>query len=146
MGTRADFYIGRGEEANWIGSIAWDGYPDGINPEKGNFPKGLHLFDSSTVDQFKERVGMLFEGREDVTLPHQGWPWPWEDSRTTDYAYAFDGGTVWASRFGHEWFEPKQGEPENEGVCKVAIFPDMSKTQQREKFGPHSGVILLSAE
>ena len=30
MGTRADFYIGRGATAEWIGSIAWDGYPDGI--------------------------------------------------------------------------------------------------------------------
>jgi len=31
MGTRADFYVGRGEQAEWLGSIAWDGYPSG-NP------------------------------------------------------------------------------------------------------------------
>ena len=31
MGTRADFYIGRGAEAEWLGSIAWDGYPGGID-------------------------------------------------------------------------------------------------------------------
>lgn len=34
MGTRADFYVGRGTEAEWIGSIALDGYPDGI-PDDG---------------------------------------------------------------------------------------------------------------
>ena len=30
MGTRADFYIGKGTDAEWLGSIAWNGYPDGI--------------------------------------------------------------------------------------------------------------------
>jgi hypothetical protein len=29
MGTRADFYVGRGETAEWLGSIAWDGNPGG---------------------------------------------------------------------------------------------------------------------
>jgi hypothetical protein len=31
MGTRADFYVGRGGQAEWLGSIAWDGYPSGID-------------------------------------------------------------------------------------------------------------------
>jgi hypothetical protein len=31
MGTRADFYIGCGRDSEWIGSIAWDGYPDGLS-------------------------------------------------------------------------------------------------------------------
>lgn len=30
MGTRADFYVGRGEQAEWLGSIAWDGNPGAI--------------------------------------------------------------------------------------------------------------------
>ena len=30
MGTRADLYIGRGTDAEWIGSVAWDGYPSGL--------------------------------------------------------------------------------------------------------------------
>lgn len=30
MGTRADFYVGRGKDAEWIGSVAFDGYPDGF--------------------------------------------------------------------------------------------------------------------
>jgi hypothetical protein len=31
MGTRADFYVGRGASAEWIGSMARDGYPDTID-------------------------------------------------------------------------------------------------------------------
>jgi len=26
MGTRADFYVGMGKDAEWLGSVAWDGY------------------------------------------------------------------------------------------------------------------------
>lgn len=29
MGTRADFYVGRGENAKWIGSITRGGYIEG---------------------------------------------------------------------------------------------------------------------
>ena len=32
MGTRADFYVGHGKDAEWLGSIAWDGYREGIPP------------------------------------------------------------------------------------------------------------------
>lgn len=30
MGTRADFYVGKGPNAEWLGSTAMDGYPEGI--------------------------------------------------------------------------------------------------------------------
>lgn len=30
MGTRADFYVGTGANAEWLGSIAYDGHPDTI--------------------------------------------------------------------------------------------------------------------
>lgn len=33
MGTRADFYVRKGGEMEWLGSIPWDGYPDGIAEE-----------------------------------------------------------------------------------------------------------------
>jgi hypothetical protein len=88
MGTRADFYIGRGADAEWIGSTAWDGYPDGF--EK--------LFEIKTVEAFRSYFTSM--RRDDKTTPEMGWPWPWDDSRTTDYAYAFDAGEVWISCFG----------------------------------------------
>jgi hypothetical protein len=33
MGTRADFYVGRGPEAEWLGSVAYDG-DTGSNAEE----------------------------------------------------------------------------------------------------------------
>lgn len=135
MGTRADFYIGRGESAEWMGSIGWDGYPDGINET---------LLAATTEDDFKRELAEFFTDRKDVTLPEQGWPWPWDNSLTTDYAYAFDGGKVWASCFGHEWFDPqKQQEDDGDDKGKVAVFPDMSD-RKNVTMGPRSGLIVIT--
>jgi len=132
MGTRADFYVGRGEKAEWLGSIAWDGYPDGIDPK---------LLKSETEEDYRYNLKQFFEEREDVTLPENGWPWPWEDSRTTDYAYAFDVGKVWASCFGNKWFNPLKKEPKHKEV-KEAVFPNM-KSIQKVTLGKRSGVIVM---
>lgn len=119
MGTRADFYVGRGKSAKWVGSIAFDGYPDGITPysEKtenwlgytqhlsDEWPTNEHLFDSITEEQFLSRLKRFFQYRDDVTLPEEGWPWPWDDSNTTDYSYAFDEGKVWGTCFGRGWWQ-----------------------------------------
>jgi len=133
MGTRADFYIGRGETAEWLGSIGWDGYPDGIDAE---------VLTASSEDGFRAAVSKFIAERNDTTLPSNGWPWPWKDSGTTDYTYAFDG-KVFASSFGYEWFDPTQPEPESNGP-KVAIFPDMSG-RSNFTLGPRSGVIVVAA-
>jgi len=61
MGTRANFYIGK----RWIGSIAWDGYPEGINKD---------LLGSKTEKSFTSQVNKLLR---DGTSPDQGWPWPY---------------------------------------------------------------------
>jgi len=131
MGTRADFYVGRGEKAEWLGSIAWDGYPGGIDPK---------LLKSESEEDYRNNLKEFFAEREDGTLPEDGWPWPWEDSRTTDYAYAFDD-KVWASCFGNEWFDPLKDEPEHKEV-KEAKFPNM-KSIQNVTLGKRSGVIIL---
>ena len=135
MGTRADFYVGRGAVAEWIGSIAWDGYPKGIDAE---------ILASTEVEQYRGNVTDML-ARADATLPEQGWPWPWEDSRTTDYAYAFDDGQVWASRFGGAWFDPREAEPGDDDDTDYgpsAVFPDMS-SRQATTFGRRSGLIVF---
>jgi hypothetical protein len=130
MGTRADFYIGRGKQAEWLGSIAWDGYPEGIdNPVKN----------ATTAAEFREAVITLLAGRDDATVPDMGWPWPWEDSRTTDFAYAFDEGKVYAAHFGHGWFNPFQPHIPDSRECD---FPDM-KDKKKVTLGPRSGLIVL---
>jgi hypothetical protein len=96
MGTRADFYVGRGAKAEWLGSIAWDGYEDGLDAQ---------LLGAQKEKKFRKQVALLAK-RDDWTSPEQGWPWPWTDSCTTDYAYAFDGERVWVSCFGGQWYDP----------------------------------------
>lgn len=164
MGTRADFYVGRGKQAEWIGSIAWNGYPEGIcltlsekekvaglnlpMSKRAEFPVGVHLFDAKTEAEFRARVTQFFANREDATLPEQGWPWPWDDSQLTDYSYAFDGGKVWASNFGYGWFDPSTGGYEERcskktGERKSAIFPDMSKIKD-VTLSERSGLIVTA--
>jgi hypothetical protein len=91
MGTRADFYLGKGKDAQWLGSIAWDGYPVGIDDA---------VLDAKTEQDYLAALSAFLAKQEDTTLPEQGWPWPWDNSCTTDYAYAFDDGKVEAACFG----------------------------------------------
>lgn len=105
MGTRADFYVGRGEGATWKGSIAWDGHPEGIPSP---------LLGATTEAEFNRELIDFASSRDDFTTPDEGWPWPWKNSQTTDYSYALFDGKVWASCFGYAWFDPQQEEPESD--------------------------------
>ncbi len=139
MGTRADFYVGRTSEAEWIGSIAFDGYPSGIDHDT------FAIFRASTEEEYRTAVTAMFADRDDVTLPSMGWPWPWDDSGTTDYAYAFDGGTVYASGFGNPWFEVRAGDPDDESETGDSpTFPDMSAFKN-VAYDNRSGAIFISA-
>lgn len=129
MGTRADFYIGRGVNAEWIGSIAWDGYPSGVHAT---------IRESTTEQEFRDAVSVHMSKRDDWTNPDQGWPWPWTTSHTTDYAYAFDDGCVWTSRFGDRWFNAKSDASDERDV----VFPDMTDRQNVD-FGKRSGTIIV---
>jgi hypothetical protein len=95
MGTRADFYVGRGKKAEWIGSIAWGGYPEPHIKAK--------LLADCDEDAWRKRVADFIAKRDDGTKPSDGWPWPWDDSNTTDWAYTIDDGKVWCSCFGQPW-------------------------------------------
>jgi hypothetical protein len=115
MGTRADFYIKEGKhlkQEDWKGSIAWDGYPDGI-------PTSLKK--AKTKQGFMKALTAFLKKRDDATYPKEGWPWPWDNSGTTDYAYVFTGkGVVWNK---HKW-------------------PDMSKVKNVQ-WGEKSGVMII---
>lgn len=137
MGTRADFYVGRGNNAEWVGSIAWDGYPDGISDA---------LRDADSETAFRASVAQMAASRDDFTGPEKGWPWPWATSNTTDYAYAFDDGAVWGSRLGGPWFSAKDPEPNNyEADGPGAEFPDM-QARSNVTHGPRSGLIVIRSK
>jgi len=121
MGTRADYYVGRGPKAEYLGSTAWDGYPEGIPDE---------IKTASGESQFKHAVDAFLKTRKDATFPKDGWPWPWDDSKTTDYAYAFENGKVLISQFG-KWNDKKN-----------ISFPNM-KTRKKVTLGPRSGIMVF---
>lgn len=139
MGTRADFYIGRGKGATWLGSIAWDGYPSEI-------PKSI--LEAKAKEQYEGAVILFLNQREDSSFPKDGWPWPWNDSKTTDYAYALDNSEVWVCPFGAMWYKASEKEPDEEVLenSKGDVeFPNM-KDIQKVTFGKRSGVMLITKE
>jgi hypothetical protein len=148
MGTRADFYVGRGKDAEWLGSIAMDGYPDG-----GILAEFCELNGVLTEAKYRRIIAEISEKRSSWTSPEQGWPWPWKDSRTTDYSYAYDDGKCWVSSYGHgPWIEaeiavdPPKGDdgeyPDLWPDGKMDCFPDMSD-RQNVTLGKRSGLIIL---
>lgn len=118
MGTRADFYIGTGDKAEWLGSVGWDGY-------EWDADKTCPLMTARTEDEYRAAVKVISEKRKDWTSPEQGWPWPWHNSDTTDVAYAFEDGNVRAY-----WDSPERG------------WPDMS-SKKTVTFGHRSGLIVV---
>lgn len=136
MGTRADFYVGRGKDAEWLGSIAWDGYWTGIDAT---------ITQATSETKFRAAVEAFISGREDGTKPSEGWPWPWADSGTTDCAYAFDCGKVW-QEFNRHWIDgstdiPKGMECAPENSMPVD-WPDM-KGRKNIQWGAKSGLIIV---
>lgn len=118
MGTRADFYIKKDKQLkaeDWLGSIAWDGYPDGIPSD---------LKKATTPRQFVNALARFVKERNDFTSPKDGWPWPWDDSGTTDYAYVF---SVKSKKV--TWKEMK--------------YPDMTAIKNVQ-YGNKSGLLIFS--
>jgi hypothetical protein len=136
MGTRADFYVGKGKDAEWLGSIAWDGYRAGIDTAV------LQATDEAT---FREAVSAFAGSRRDWTSPDDGWPWPWDDSGTSDCSYWFFDGEVWDDRNGHYMPCAKaipDDDYKNTSGLEPIDFPDMS-ARKNVTFGKRSGLIIL---
>jgi hypothetical protein len=144
MGTRADFYI-RNENSEpkmkWLGSIGYDGYPEGIDGE---------VLKAQTEEEYELRVDAFLKADESATHPNDGWPWPWNDSRTTDYSYIFENGKVMASNFGYPLFDPlvapNEEDDDDDDESKMGgYFPDMSAIKNVQFGGKKSGLIVVSA-
>jgi hypothetical protein len=132
MGTRADFYVGTGVNAEWIGSVAWDGYE--WSEDKDNL-----ISSAASEAGFRVAVASMLEAREDGIKPIEGWPWPWEDSRTTDYAYCFDGQGVQIFCFGR----PVAEDGDCDYEAPKVEFPDMTAAKNVQ-LGDKSGCIIIS--
>jgi hypothetical protein len=90
MGTRADFYVGIDENSEWLGSIAYDGFPN-----KWGHP--YKLLKVKTEKTYRKKVKEIIKNNIEygAVFPENGWPWPWEDSSITDYSYYFYNGKVY---------------------------------------------------
>jgi hypothetical protein len=117
MGTRADFYVGRGEQAEWLGSIASDGSPEG---------HATALVGLTEASSYRLAVQTILECVGHATRPEQGWPWPWPNSQTTDFAYAWDAGVVYVTCFGHGWQVLRDDLDDWQGDDPKVPFPAMS--------------------
>jgi len=136
VGTRADFYVGRGPTAEWLGSIAWDGYdiPESIAAE-------------TDESAYRAAVRAFLDEREDGTIPERdGWPWPWDTSVLTDYVYALFDGRVWYSCFDSPWHPcPVVPDMDDEEEHAHHEWPLRGGRSQGDIFGPRSGVLLIRA-
>lgn len=142
MGTRADFYVGKGKDAEWLGSIAWDGY---------DIPG--YITAAKTEENYRKAVDVFLKKRDDATFPADGWPWPWNNSGTTDCSYWFFDGQTWDEHYrGDEHVylpcrakldDKGEHDPEVVAAAEVIDFPDMSALK-RVTYGNRSGVTILS--
>lgn len=139
MGTRADYYIGRGLDAEWIGSTGYDGCPTGL-------PKDYDLLNCKTEQEFRSKIETMKAGESSFTSPEQGWPWPWDDSKISEYAYAFDNGEVYYTVGDNRWWKASDGEPTEEDRDRedlpAAVFPDMS-SRKNVTMGQRSGLMIF---
>lgn len=144
MGTRADFYAGKGKDAEWLGSIAWDG--DEIAGD---------IRAAKTEKNYRKAVESFLASRDDATLPAQGWPWPWNDSGT-DCSYWFFDGQCWEATVGcpHQHYVPATAKmPGNEAEREAFIakherveFQDMSARKNVVFGGARSGTRVFTAK
>lgn len=140
MGTRSDFYTRKDGQMKWLGSKGFDGYPDGIDE---------NVLKSTDEQEYEKVVADFLSSANDATFPNQGWPWPWNDSRTTDYAYIFENGKVMSSCLGGPLFDPlktAEEESDEEGKDNTKMedyFPDM-KDIQNIAYDNRSGALFIS--
>jgi len=82
MATKADFYVGIGPDAEWLGSIFNNG-------DVWHIPLNILI----QVNQIMfEELTLEFLQTKDSVIADRGdkWDHPWADSRITDYTYMFD--------------------------------------------------------
>ncbi len=134
MGTRADFYIKRENEIKWLGSVAWDGYDIHEMEELDSHTSAQNMScwkvkQAKTEEEFQLAVNNYFSLRDDARLAEDGWPWPWEDSNTTDRAYVFDKDKVRFFAWGDEYTGLLNGDGDPVMEQPDFEWPDMKDIQ-----------------
>lgn len=94
--VNADFYVGLGKTARWLGSIADGGAPGDITADYDLFNISADV-DPYTEDDFRDMVASIIADAkaDDAGFdPADGWPWEHRSSTGTDFTYAFNNGCI----------------------------------------------------
>lgn len=137
MGTRADFYLGRDRRAEWVGSIAGDGYRSGIPDD---------VLCATDPESYRSAVSRFLKSRDDAIFPEQGWPWPWNDSALTDCSYWFFDGQVWEEKADRHVPHGFPFEERNRAIVDdypLIQYPDMSRRRKKVRLDKGSGLIFI---
>lgn len=95
----ADFYLGRGPSAEYLGSLPTAGAPEDMQV----WERFQSLTDENyTAQDFREEVDDLRGETIKITEGPASWPWRYASSLDTPWAYVFDAGTVYVYRYGVE--------------------------------------------
>lgn len=124
MGTRAQFFVGNPsdiETRKFLGTVAFDGYPDG--------DCGDALMGVKDAETFEACVRHIASKRDDFADPAvRSFPFPWKDDLyLTDCTYAFFHGAVQFTAF-HTGFVPLEKyraftEAESEAYFETEVLP-----------------------
>lgn len=96
----ADFYVGRGEKAEYIGSIVGAN----VNPEDLRAFTRFQGTEKNLYDerQFRAEVAHLIESPEyELAFDGTRWPYGYATSGASDWAYCFDLASVHVFQEGH---------------------------------------------
>lgn len=119
----------------WLGSIGWDGddIPDSIRK-------------ATKYKEYEKAVKEFLASRDDAALPEDGWPWPWDNSETTDVAYSFFFAQTFQSFYGGAWIRATEKYPGDDKYEKMKKhmpkFLDM-KSKKKVQYGKKSGLIII---
>ncbi len=123
MALRGDFYLGRGKQSVWLGSISHEVASHDL----------AHYFEGVTSElEFREALANVFLKYGEIKAA-MGWPWPWGTSAGTGLVGAFDDGHVWVCDYNRTWQSLSgtactESSP-NAGLT-VAVFPDMASQEE----------------
>jgi hypothetical protein len=82
MGSRADFYVGIGNQAEWLGTLLNNG-DVWHTPLEIIIQESQIMYEELVIEHLKNNNGII---KDDGGK----WPHKWQDSLMTDYSYIFD--------------------------------------------------------
>jgi len=131
---KADFYIGLGDNARWLGTVLTHGAPSQLDQEVDLFNNGATQETDYTQETFIERAKNAVDSNEpDGAWADDGDTWPHDHNTSvgTDFAYAWNNGCIHVFE---EGYMVAQYYPN--GARRPSAFPDMVR---RHPANPRAG-------